>query len=150
MLSVHIITSLGPKGCLRWIRSCLPVRLRWIYEALYHDEALVEHFVSFHLCLSVGIMIVSRSVSSSLFPSPRVSYVCAFWPLTPPFFWRCWLSVEDKWRCLSISPSSRLSRAWEAANGPLSVSAEAERRFDIVGKQKSYAAGNSIVSLQQV
>lgn len=32
--------------------------------------------------------------------------------------------------------SSRASRVWEEANGPLSVSAEAERRFDMVGKQK--------------
>ena len=104
MLSVHIITSLGPKGSLRWIGSRLPARLRWIYEALYHDEALVERFVSFRSCLSVGIMIVSPSSSLLLFSlAPSSCHLCVFWPLTPAEVWCCWFLAHDKWRRPSLS-----------------------------------------------
>lgn len=114
MLSVHIITSLGPKGSLRWIRSCLPSGLKWIYEVLYHDEALVERFVSFHLCLSVGIVIVSPYVSLILFQSLTRFCACFIYVCVLTFdhlffyfyfFWRWWLSAQEKWSpSLSVQP----------------------------------------------
>lgn len=66
----------------------------------------MEDFVSFHLCLSVGIMIVSPSVSLIIFQplrlySHRVSCMCVFSPLTPPR--RCWLSAQNMWHCPSFS-----------------------------------------------
>lgn len=110
MLSVHIITSLGPKGSLRWIGSCPPARPRWIYEALYHDEALVEHFVSLHLCLSVRITIASFLILSCSFTLSvfklSIYLVCSdLWPLL--YFLRL-LLIGLRWSDVVWASESRV------------------------------------------
>lgn len=51
-------------------------------------------------CVSVHFS-HSLSVTPSLFLPLHRSRVCSdLWP--PPYFWRCWLSMQDKWRCPSV------------------------------------------------
>lgn len=55
------------------------------------------------LCLPPSFT-CSLSLTPSWF-SLSVLDMCVFGPLTPPYFWRCWL-WEDKWRCPSFSVQS--------------------------------------------
>lgn len=82
-------------------------------------------------------MAVSPTVLLILFQSLHLYFCLRAWTFDPTLFFDT-ASYQHKMSDIDrASPSSRSSRVWEAANCPLSVSAEAHRRFDMGGNKSN-------------